>query len=250
MTMNKTVRAGLAGSTLALTLGIGSLADADDLSGRYVQVQHRTLSVQVPVIGAFDMTTRVVSIHDVEHRGSRLRGGGTLCAVDIDNATKLVTTVLPKALQRVLPPPTIDARLIEVDGELRLVSSKQTIVVGADLDDEQRDDLPLSSRDERVVDDDGDGKPGVTVRIDGMVSGDMYVVQRTWTKLIGTQKGDGFRGRLVFGTDQVVLGATSSRLEDPPKAKPLATKSTFTLQPIAANMSCKDAVELTKGWTR
>jgi hypothetical protein len=190
----------------------------------------------------------VLSLHDVKHEGSRLEGDGALCSVDIENGTALVTTELPKALQRVLPPPTIKARLLEVDGELRLVSTKQTVVVGAKLEDAHRETLPSKASDPRVVDLDGDGHPGVTVRIGGLVSGDMYVVQRTWTKLIGTSNGRGFDGRLAFGIEQVVLGATSGRLTAPPESKPLATKSTFRLERVSDTTSCADARRMAKGW--
>ncbi len=219
-----------------------SAARAGTFDGRWVFVQRMTTSASVPVVGDIEATTSVISLHDLEDADGRLRGEGKLCRITIDSGTDLVETILPKAFRNSLPPPRIDAALEIEDGAVKLRQDKRVVVVGARLGDPEREALPTSSKDSRVFDQDRDDKPGVTIRIGGLVTGDMYVVQRSWTRLDGGYWKDGtFGGRLAFGSEQVVLGSTSPFLGDPPKARPVAHKSWFRLARLADDASCKDA---------
>jgi hypothetical protein len=217
-------------------------------SGRWVMMQSTTTVSQVPVVGKIYSTTRAVTLHDLEHADNRLRGGGKICAVAVDSGSRFVTTTIPKALQRALPPPRIDARIGKRGGKTTLRQKRQTIVVGARLKHPTRDLLPTSLDDRRLHDLDRDGHPGVTIGIGGIVSGDLRVVQRSWTSLSGTQRGKGFRGRLNFGVEQVILDATSSMLRDPPKSQALPAKSYFRLEPVAKDTNCAGARRAARSW--
>lgn len=225
----------------AAVLTSPAIAQAGTFDGRWVFVQRMTTSASVPVVGDIEATTDVISLHDLQDDGGRLRGEGKLCKITIDSGTDLVDTILPKAFRKSLPPPRIDAAIDVEDGVVKLRQGKRVVVVGARLGDES-EALPTSKKDPRVFDQDGDDKPGVTIRIGGLVSGDMYIVQRSWTRLDGGYWKDGtFGGRLAFGNEQVVLGSTSPFLGDPPKARPVPSKSWFRLARLADDASCKDA---------
>ncbi len=217
-------------------------ASAGTFDGRWVLVQRMTTSAAIPVVGDVEATTTVVSLHDLTDRDGRLRGAGTLCRISLDSGTSLVQTVLPKALQRALPRPVVDAAIVVEDGAVRLRQPKRVVVVGAKLEDPTSEALPTEASDPRVVDQDADDKPGVTILVEGLVSGAMYVVQRSWTRFDGAFLTDGtFGGRLTFAVDQVVLGSTSPLLGDPPKSRPVPSKSWFRIARLADDASCKDA---------
>jgi hypothetical protein len=208
-------------------------------------IQLTTTVADLPVIGDIYATSRLVTLHDLEHDGRRLHGGGRLCQLELDSGTSLVDTELSEGFKRALPPPYIDARVKQADGRIRFTQARQWIVVGAELDDPKSDPLPTDEDDERVRDQDGDGEPGVTIGVSGLVDGEIYVAQRTWTRLAGTKRVDGsFRGRVYFGNEQSILDATSSMLDDPPEAKPLPKRSWFVLVPVAADTSCSDARDI------
>jgi hypothetical protein len=190
-------------------------------------------------------------MHDLTHDGRRLSGQGTICRLDLDSGTSLVKTILPAQFLRSLPKPMIDARLDAEDGQLKFRQAKQTIVVGAELKRPTKDKLPTSPKDKRVRDQDGDDKPGVTIKIDGLVTGDIYVAQRTWTRLRGSKRVDGtFQGRVYFGNEQSILEATSSMLESAPETRALPEKSWFKLVRVDKDADCADARAVTDEWLK
>lgn len=221
-----------------------------DLSGRWVVAQLATTVAEVPVIGKIYATTRTVTLHDLDHEGDRLHGAGTLCQLELDSGSRLVTATLPEAFKRSLPRPVVDARLARNDdGDLTIRQGRRTVVVGAKLDEPLEDPLPRRPADETVHDQDRDGHPGVTIAIEGIVDGEIYVAQRSWTALSGSQVGrEGFAGRLYHDSEQSILEATSSMLDDPPEQRPLPAKSWFRMTRLGEAASCKTARAVAAGW--
>jgi hypothetical protein len=241
----------LAVTVALLTLFSANLSaeESHRLDGRWVMMQQSTTVATVPVLGDIFAKSLVVSLHDARHRGGRLKGKGRVCQLRIDSGTRFVKTILPAAFRRSLPPPLLNARILDKGGKLQLLQSKRTIVVGARLKDKKRDTMPSTASDPRVFDQDGDGKPGVTIQIGGIVSGKIYVVQRSWTRLFGSEQRNGeFVGKLKFGNEQVILGATSSRLKSKPISRPVPSKSWFRLLKVPASSSCNDARRIAKRW--
>lgn len=233
----------------AIAASPGQLVAAEDYSGRWVMAQLTTTVADVPVVGEIYATSRLVTLMDLDHEGERLKGSGSICRLELDSGSSVVTTKLPKAFIRSLPRPKIDAKVWIKDGRINFRQGKQTIVVGAKLERPTKDKLPTSPKDKRVRDQDRDDKPGVTIEIDGLVSGDIYVAQRTWTRLRGTKRVDGsFQGKVRFGNEQSILGTTSSLLDDPPNARPVPSKSWFKLAPMDDDATCADARRMAKKW--
>ena len=239
----------LATSLLALALAAPTLRAADDLSGRWVMAQLTTTVADIPVVGEVYAKTRLVTLHDLNVDGERLHGGGVICRLDIDSGSSVVDMKLSKKFIRSLPKPRVDARVFVHDGLTKLRQKRQWIVVGAELRRPKKDPLPRKPKDKRVRDTDGDGKPGVTIEVDGLVSGKMYVAQRTWTRLSGTKRVDGsFAGKVYFNNEQSVLDATSSMLKDPPDTRPDPSRSFFRLAKLDNDAKCRDARRVAKKW--
>lgn len=240
------------GALLAIcgvTTALPAPAQAGAYKGRWVLVQRMTTSAKVPVVGELEATTTVISMHDLDDEDGKLKGDGTLCHIELDSGTVLVKTILPAAFRRALPPPRLDADLFVEKGTVRLRQPRKVVVVGAKLDNIETDTLPTKKSDARVFDHDEDGEPGVTVRIKGIVDGDMHVVQRSWTRYEGAFMKDGsFTGPLTFGNEQVVLGSTSPYLGEAPKAQPVAKKSFFRLARLDEKATCKEARRVAAGY--
>ncbi|MEZ4437466.1 MAG: hypothetical protein R3B72_00125 [Polyangiaceae bacterium] len=248
-----TARHGLAllGAGLLLVALAPRPAVADeDLSGVWVMTQVTVSEASVPVVGTIHPVTTVVSLLRLKDDGKRLRGKGDLCQIEVDSGSSFVTTKLPAAFIRSLPRPQLEAKLDrQDDGTRRLRQAKRTVVVGAKLERPDTDPLPTEPKDARVIDQDGDGKPGVTVLIEGIVSGEIYVTQRSWTRLSGTQVGrEGFAGSVEFGNEQSILEATSSMLDDPPDQRPLPDKSWFRMTRLSGDATCATARAVAKKW--
>ncbi|MBL8743035.1 MAG: hypothetical protein JNK04_18125, partial [Myxococcales bacterium] len=102
------------------TFSTVSPASAGTFDGRWVLVQRLTTSASVPVVGDIEAKTTVVSVHDLRSDDGRLKGTGTLCDIDVDSGSDLVSTILPAAFRKVMPPPEIDALIDVQDGVLLL----------------------------------------------------------------------------------------------------------------------------------
>ncbi|MBU0596461.1 hypothetical protein KJ567_07245, partial [Candidatus Bipolaricaulota bacterium] len=107
-------------------------------------------------------------------------------------------------------------RLAEIvsDGEaLRFVQEWHTEVRGAVLDDPVNDPLPVSPSDRRLVDQDEDGKIGITIpaEIIGLLTGETYAVQRFRYRLEGDfVDEDTIIGLVEWTTEQTIVSATDA----------------------------------------
>jgi hypothetical protein len=239
----------LAALLLSLGLSAASGSASEDLGGTYVLLQQSTVISEVPVVSDLVTRTRSVSIQRLEHRGDRLVGTGRLCQVKLHTSSSMVRLELPAGLARVLPPVVTDARLEPSGADLTFRQRESALVFGARLAKPSTEPLPRSSDDPRVLDQDGDGKPGVTVRVRGLVSGELYIAQRSISSLRGARRGDVFTGRVDFRTEDVVLGSTSKLLERRAKTRPDPSQSFFRMKRAPAGTTCAEAQALADGWS-
>lgn len=108
-----------------------------------------------------------------------------------------------ETLQRAIP--SITAAKIELkDGAFHLVTERDALLAGVDLDDSVGDEMPSNKRDDRVVDIDDDRKPGMTLRISGFK---VYVGLRYTYSLNGVIGDDGvIEGEAEVHVDMEVYG--------------------------------------------
>lgn len=221
---------------------LGARPDFDpmnDLSGQWVMTQKTVSIADVPVVGEVRSTTRAVVLYRLKHDGDRLYGEGTLCSLSIDSGSTMVRTIIPEAFRKAVERSTLEATLKVEGGQLRLRQGRKWQVVGARLDNPARDALPTGPSDPRVYDQDQDGHPGVTVKVDGLVSGEIYVVQRSWSELEGIQRSsDRFEGYVRFDQEQVILGATKKMLRNPLPSRPDLNRSVFTFERVGDDATC------------
>ncbi|MBI4956316.1 MAG: hypothetical protein HY908_30140 [Myxococcales bacterium] len=244
-------RAAVIGAAAAsVTLALAGSAFAGDLDGRWAYLQRTVTASEVPVIGTLLAKRLAVSLLDLRHEDGRLRGTGQLCKLEVDSGTVLVSTTIPEAFRKLLPVPSIDAAVSPREGGgYTFNQAKRTLVLGAKLENPLRDPLPTGPSDPRVLDQDGDGQPGVTVKVGGFVTGSVYLVERTATWLSGTSTDrNELAGSVYFNHEQVILGASSGMLEDSPDAKPVWPMSRFRLVRLPAAATCATANELAASW--
>lgn len=236
----------LAGAFAALLAPAPSDA-YESLSGVYLYIQKTTSVTKLPVLADVVATTRAVSLQRLTFDGEWLRGSGSLCDVQIHSSSKLVKTELPPAFRRALPAVVTNARLRKQGSALTFTQPPQTLVIGAVLDSKD-DPLPTEVHDSRVRDHDGDGKPGVTVLVSGIVSGEIYLAQRSTSHLIGHATPDGFSGTIHFTNDQSILDATKGVLKRNPDATPDPARSEFLLRKVSSKLTCSEARRLAQAF--
>ena len=197
-----------------------------NLSGVWAMVQITSEIVDIPIVGNRTRTTTTHLRLIMEQNDDTLSVLETNCGTNIDDGTMMVNTTIPDAFLDSLGATERTARLELVSGtdpatgtpslERRIVFQWNTQVLGARLEDPENEALPMDEADPRVFDQDNDGHPGMTVRVEimGLIGGEVYVVQRNRNRLIGTVISPGFiRGTIEWETEQVILGASSPFLE-------------------------------------
>lgn len=222
----------------------GSARAGEDLSGTYVMLQQATTVTELPVVKDVVSKMRSTALLRLDHQGQVISGQGELCDLHIESSSDMISTSFPEAFRKALSPVRFRA-LLEGEGpQMTLSQPEQTDVLGARLKKPRQESLPTDANDTRVYDQDHDGHPGLTVRIDGFVSGEVYVVQRTRSQFSGRRQGSGFRGKLKVRNEQHVVGASSRILNRSPNPKPVPAQSYFRLEKVSSGLSCSEGARL------
>lgn len=216
------------------------------VAGTWAQIQVQTSIASIPIAG--DVVSRTTAILRVviEQDSKRLKVHSTPCHIAVDSEIDMVRTVVPLAMIRAIGTQEFKARLKPDKAGWIYYQPPVMQTLGVRLEDEWKDKMPIAPDDPRLIDADGDGKPGVTVRIEGMIDGAIYVAQRSWSRLEGIITSDRIKGSLTWQTDQAVLDATSVMLSSSPQTRPspLPNSNYFRAIRVAPEMTCEDILKL------
>lgn len=155
-----------------------------------------------------------------------------------------IETSLSDAATQAIKPPTTPVVVDQVDGALRLRRAATPTPVGIRLDDPANESLPTDPDDPRIVDDDGDGQPGVTVtiRVTDELTGELYIARREIFAYEVVQVGpDTLAGTVTDGSEQLVIGASDPIFADAGNdwvQYPDLTKSPIILERVESDWDC------------
>ena len=216
-----------------------------DLTGTWAYRDVRVSVSSAPFIGDVTTTVTTLSRMEITQDGGALDLAATVC--DIANASDndSARSEIPAEFVSALPMAIRQASLAGVDGGGHVFFSDELVEVrGADLSSPDAL-LPDDEDDPRVVDQDGDGEPGMTIRIYGMADGEMYIVQRLRTSLCGyCPDPDHFDGHIDWSLEQYTLGASRRMLDRQPNAQPHSNpeRHTFRSTRIDGATTCEEIV--------
>lgn len=123
---------------------------------------------------------------------------------------------------------------------------------GVDLANPLLDPLPTSPDDPRLVDDDGDGLPGVTIGIRHPMVGEgrIWVGQRSVARLEGKVGADGvIQGFIRTAPDMFKIDSNRWWLKSdaPQRPHPDPTQSPFAMVPVEEGFGCADLLKVRHG---
>jgi hypothetical protein len=198
-------------------------ADVPDVAGRFAY--HEVTSRLVVAPGFADpFHTRVVSVMlvDQTQAGEAIGFDAQYCQHYTEDPDAAVHVIIPEAFVAGMPPFSRTGTYVAAGGSHTYALPKFYQVQGVTLGDVPNEALPTAPDDPRVVDQDADGKPGMTLRLTGLVDGELYVVQRQYTEILdgGPVSADALKGPVGFVSEQVILES------DPPSLKDLASDAT------------------------
>lgn len=180
-----------------------------DMTGRWVQIQERAAMVEMLPSNPGKRLTRTWFVVDITQDLLAVSAWYTACAVEVESPEGGAVTTIPRRLIESIPVSDRPAALSDEGGAWRFAQPEHVELRGVrDLADPANDVLPTDPLDPRILDQDDDGQPGVTVFVDvSAINLDVYVAQRIVTALEGTVVADGcFEGTVAWSEDQVILG--------------------------------------------
>jgi hypothetical protein len=191
--------------------------------------------------------SRGLNVHEITQDGDTITVTETLCAINViteDGGTKINLGPGFVASQ----PTVTRTGTIAAGGDSYGVSLEIHYVArGVTLDDPINDPLPTDPADPSIGDWDSDGNPGLTLLLDGFISGQLFVIQRDFAAFAGAQiNADKVEGLATWGTEQVFLGANPEYLLDlvsPAQPDPDPTLHTFQLARVPADADCAYVIE-------
>ncbi len=222
------------------------MAVPPDLSGRWVMVQVLPALTSLPILGDVELTMVVTRLVDIEQLGASLTLHDVYCATDLQMRPPVLESHVPERFLRSLHPAPRAAELQAADDGWDLLQPPATEVRGAVLADSESDSLPVDPLDPRVIDQDDDGHPGLTVRVTvaGLVAGDTYIVERLRFALSGHVKDpDTVVGWVDWSSEQHVLAASDALLLSTYTYRPSpdAARHVFAMQRVGSDSTCETA---------
>jgi hypothetical protein len=199
---------------------------AHELEGRWAKLVHLESITDVPVFGDVSQKTEVLSLIDIrtEPNGETQFRERT-CRLVTKTLGGMVKTSYPVAFLKML---VRDWAPIEIEGS-QFVQEKKPRSYGDGGEDQ-----------------DGDGHPGVTINVGGILKGQIYAAIREWSTSVGeVMSKNRIEGRVNWDAGFQVLGATSGFLDDQPKTRKNEDpeKHTFEMRRVRDNANCKKLVE-------
>lgn len=218
-------------------------ATAEGLVGTYA-LRSRLATIQsTPVIGKTPSLSSRYGIVTIGRDGEGLNVTETNCHIDVVGKGPAVASI-PDAFTRAIPVTTAPLRVWRESEGVPLQFAKDAVptVVGALLENPDQDALPTVPTDPRVIDQDQDGKPGVTIKIDGsLIKGSIYLVQRLNYSWAGTVDAEmNLKGLIQDSGDQSILDASNPILKTkvPVVNDPDASKSDISFVRINGVYDC------------
>jgi hypothetical protein len=194
-----------------------ALASVTDLSGTWVARVQGAQTVNAAVVGQLRTESDFYVLLTISQTGSALVLDGRYCdRVENDQSKPLVpVVVIPDAWAHTEKPVHRTGSFVPgADGYAIMSLPPVTEIAGAVLVDPTSDPLPTTADDLRVIDEDNDGHPGITVQLSGAsISGELYSVQRQVTSVEAIAvESDRLVGTLVFSSTQNVIGSYPTSL--------------------------------------
>ena len=185
-----------------------------DLTGVWAQQEISSSLSDAPLVGVVETTTTDTLLVRMDQSGNRVEMVVESCGMDSLGSSSAAQVTIPQSYIDAMDPGHRSAVIEPWEGGYRIRQERFLRVLGAELDDIENEPLPVDADDPRVVDHDGDGNPGVTVLVDGLLSGEIYLLQRSWIELCGDViTPNRLEGFVRWGMDQSVVDASNLLLD-------------------------------------
>ena len=235
---------GACGTDESDTDGASTDENGAQLSGTYAVHDRVTTITTLPGVGEYTMTGHYYGLAEITADGSDHQIRQWYCAgrVEWDGPLEILfSDDSVRAIPEIVGPLVVDA---DADG-VRI--SRATLSVPVGFDGEADATLPIDATDPRIFDADGDGHPGITVQMEGSVTGAIYVARIERSEWDAVADADGqFHGQIRDASEQFIIAATSPLLAAQPidRPHPDPAESTIHMVPVAETTDCAQLLDM------
>jgi hypothetical protein len=232
-------------------------ASVTNVSGTWVVRTIGAIVVNAPIIGVVHQQIVLTLLVDVSQQGTNLVADGRYCnRQQKSDPGALTQVIIPDAWAHTETPLQRPGTFaVASDGAPVVIFTTMAETMGAVLTSPGTEPLPTAADDPRVIDQDNDGNPGITVSLTGLgISGQLYAVQRQITSFAGIPVSQNrIEGAVTFSTEQNVLDSNPPSLATlyaqagQSGADPTVCSSTFTMIKVA---DAADGGAVTCAWVR
>ena len=186
--------------------------------------------------------TTVWALVRMTQTGTAFRYDETTCGIQTEKVFG-AETIYPEAFINGIEVRHRQGTLAAPDAGGQFRTTQYAQAFGVRLADPMKDALPTDPADKRLVDTDGDGRPGATVIIHHPLvgTGKVYVAQRSVARLEGTLQADGsVRGVVYTAPNMFKIGADTwwLRADSPQRPHPDSKMSPFFMMPVSDSETC------------
>ena len=235
----------LSGNDQSIT-ALDMTTDDTSLLGFWAQQVVLAGIAEVPVLGFQETDTVGLGLVQITESNGQLNYQLKNCQTRIKRPDDIVTTQIPDAFIQSMP---IHYRAVFVDEE-QILFSRMAELNGVRLTDPFLDELPDVHDDPRIFDQDKDDLPGVTVFVTGLISGKIYLIQRTVTQMIGTLNGSRIAGLVDWSINERILGSDEPLLAmgAPITPNPDQSRSRFEMIRVSPELNCQELIDASADW--
>lgn len=215
-----------------------TVAMTGEIEGRWAMLETQTALVTTQILGTQVQTS--VSYYLADFAAGKL--SVTLCDWLTDDDAHLATTRMGDKVLASLTP-LVRTYTVTPDGAgFSFEAKKGYTLRGVELEHVDTDPMPTAGTDATVTDQDEDGKPGITLVVQGTITGTLYVAHRHIASLSGALESDTrISGLTTWTTEQSIFGSEPQLLADQnPVAvtHPDADKSHFVMVKVDPADTC------------
>jgi hypothetical protein len=207
----------------------------------------------LPFVGKKPSLASAYGLLEIQRKGEGLVAVERNCHMEIKSDNGLVNQIIPDALPQSMSDLESPFRVWQDGTVIRFAKDPVALIAGAKLAQPESEALPTQVNDARVYDQDGDGHPGVTVKVTGrLISGEIYLVQRVKNSWSGSLSAKGLTDALLNdSSDQSILDASSNLLKTTPEvtADPDASKTNVSFVALKQD-EIRDCAQLIKDLNR
>ncbi len=229
----------------------------EKVAGVWAQKLFLTANATAPVVSKVTTETTKLLRVLIENKNGVLTSSYTVCDLQTNTGTDLVKTIFTKAFKEKFtivkstqfknPKEEITLTGTAADN-YTITLNKWYELRGIQMTDPENDLMPdkknNGNADPRIFDQDEDSKPGMTLKFQGVVTGDLYGAMRSYMILASkSTTAERIEGSVEWAEEDYVIDATAELLKSERTITPILDKSNFVMVKQPDTITCDEIIK-------